>query len=48
MRRFPVESVLRRARTAQAVGCRGTDVSNGSGVMVYTVGARAICVELEN
>lgn len=23
-------------------------VSDGSGVMVYTVGARAICVELEN
>ncbi|WP_286160312.1 hypothetical protein [Streptomyces yunnanensis] len=39
----PLQSVVQLT----PVSCT-TDVINGSGVMVYTVGARAICVELEN
>ncbi|MEV7381935.1 hypothetical protein [Streptomyces lydicus] len=44
----PLQSVLRQTMTIVMAVCCGTDVINGSGVMVYTVGARAICVELEN
>ncbi|WP_260216771.1 hypothetical protein [Streptomyces gossypii] len=39
--------MARQTVSVPLVVCRTTDVSDGSGVMGYTVGARAICVELE-
>jgi hypothetical protein len=43
----PLQSVVRQALVPER-SAAPLVVVNGSGVMVYTVGARAICVELEN
>ena len=44
----PLQSVVRQSRTSLSQWSAAPPVSDGSGVMVFTVGARAICVELEN
>ncbi|MFG7940355.1 hypothetical protein [Streptomyces cacaoi] len=43
-----VQSVPQQTAAGAARVFCGTVVIDGSGVMVFTVGARAICVELEN